>query len=46
MPEDLHNLEAALCIIFETMKALFIFSLFEAIQVFAHITACKNKTNA
>lgn len=46
MPEDLHNLEAALCIIFETMKALFIFSLFEAIQVFAHITACKNKMNA
>lgn len=46
MPEDLHNLEVALWIIFETMEALFFFSLFEAIQVFAHITACKNKMNA
>lgn len=46
MPEDLHNLEVALWIIFETMEALFFFSLFEAVQVFAHITACKNKMNA
>lgn len=46
MPEDLHNLEVALWLIFKTMKALFFFSYFEAIQVFTHIMALKNKINA
>lgn len=46
MPEDLHNLEVALWVIFKTMKALFFFSYFEAIQVFTHIMAFKNKINA
>lgn len=45
-PEDLHNLEVALRLIFKIMKALLFFSYFEAIQVFTCIMPLKNKINA